>query len=183
MFSIAGQLATRHYYDRHLRREAVKILPGEYYLTQQSQKLLVTVLGGCVAVCLYDPQQNLVGINHFMWVESSSYAQEMMQFLLDNLLKHGAAPQQLEAKVFGAAHCAPSTVNSQKNAEFALKFLEEKHIPVVAQDLYESFPRKIYVFAENARVRVKRLHHLNNLTLLEREEKYYARLKELSALQ
>ena len=172
MFAIVGKWATNHYYDRHLLREAVKVLPGEYYVADQSHKLLVAVLGACVAVCLYDPKAKIVGINHFMNPACSDYAENMMTTLTERVLKMGADPRRLESKVFGGSIFNESQIDGKKNAEFALQFLQKKQIPIVAQDLFEAFPRKIYVFAENARVRVKRLHHLNNATLFEREKSY-----------
>ena len=172
MFAVVGKWATNHYYDRHLLREAVKVLPGEYYVAEQSHKLLVAVVGSCVAVCLYDLKAGIVGINHFMNPACSDYADNMMKTLTERVLKMGADPRHLESKIFGGSHFVENAINGKKNAEFALQFLQKKQIPVVAQDLFESFPRKIYVFAENARVRVKRLHHLNNATLFERERKY-----------
>ncbi len=180
MFAVVGKWATNHYYDRHLLREAVKILPGEYYVAEQSQKLLVAVLGACVAVCLYDPKAKIVGINHFMKPACSDYAEKMMTTLTERVLKMGADSRRLESKVFGGSYFAQTQTDGKKNAEFALQFLQKKHIPIVAQDLFAGFPRKIYVFTENARVRVKRLHHLNNDTLLQREKNYADFLKRQS---
>jgi chemotaxis protein CheD len=61
-------LAPNSYYDRHFEKEAVKILPGEYYVTK-GDKLIVTVLGSCVAVCLRDKVSGVGGMNHFFVAE------------------------------------------------------------------------------------------------------------------
>ena len=45
--------ATNHYYDSQFKHEAVKLLPGEFYVCQHD-RLLVTVLGSCVAACIRD---------------------------------------------------------------------------------------------------------------------------------
>ena len=44
----------------------VKVFPGEYYLTDRSDEILVTVLGSCVAACIRDPFAGIGGMNHFM---------------------------------------------------------------------------------------------------------------------
>ena len=49
--SIDKQVATHFYYDKDLNAQAVKLLPGEYFVTDKD-KLLVTVLGSCVAACI-----------------------------------------------------------------------------------------------------------------------------------
>ena len=63
--AIEEQLATNLYYDRTFDCEAAKILPGEYYFTNQPM-LIVTVLGSCVAACIRDKVSGIGGMNHFM---------------------------------------------------------------------------------------------------------------------
>ena len=46
-------LATNRYFDRNFRSDAVKILPGEYYVTSRDL-VIVTVLGSCVSACIRD---------------------------------------------------------------------------------------------------------------------------------
>ena len=46
------------YFDNRFRKEAVKLLPGQYVATA-SNKVLVTILGSCVAACIYDPEKRL----------------------------------------------------------------------------------------------------------------------------
>ena len=58
-------LANNRYFDRQFDSEAAKILPGEYFVTDQSM-LLVTVLGSCVAACIRDTDAGIGGMNHFM---------------------------------------------------------------------------------------------------------------------
>ena len=59
-FENNDHLAPNTYYDRHFEKQAVKILPGEYYVTT-GDKLIVTVLGSCVAVCLRDKKNHYGG--------------------------------------------------------------------------------------------------------------------------
>ena len=58
-------LATNRYFDRTFDCDAVKVLPGEYFVTT-ADMLLVTVLGSCVTACIRDRDKGLGGMNHFM---------------------------------------------------------------------------------------------------------------------
>lgn len=53
------------YYDAALQTRAIKLLPADYVVSDQPLAL-VTLLGSCVAACLYDPLLQLGGMNHFM---------------------------------------------------------------------------------------------------------------------
>ena len=63
-----------------------------------------------------------------------------------------------------------------RNAEFVLNFLKIEKIPVVAKDLLDSYPRKVYYFPQSGRVLVKKLHRVHNDTLFSREQEYKKRL-------
>jgi chemotaxis protein CheD len=59
-----------------------------------------------------------------------------------------------------------------------LRFLETEKIRVVAQDLIDIYPRKVYFFPKTGRVLVKKLRNMHNDTILEREQNYGSRLKK-----
>lgn len=180
-------LATNHYFDRHFHLEATKILPGEYFVTQEDS-VLVTVLGSCVAACIRDTQSGIGGMNHFMLPDggerdvvssSARYGTYAMEVLINHLLKLGARRNRLEAKVFGGGAVLESLSSSNvgtRNAEFVLSYLKTEKIPVVAKDLLDSYPRKVYYFPLSGRVLVKKLHRVHNETLFDREREYKARL-------
>jgi len=182
-------LAGNRYYDRNFDTQAVKILPGEYYVTDDNL-VLVTVLGSCVAACIRDTQNNIGGMNHFMLPDeggkeilssSARYGTYAMEVLINHLLKSGARRNRLEAKVFGGGAVLSSLSSSNvgaRNAEFVLKYLKTEKIPVVAKDLLDSYPRKIYYFPENGRVLVRKLHRVHNDTLFNRENEYRSRLEK-----
>jgi len=183
--NLAGNL----YYDRNFNAQAVKILPGEYYVTN-NQLVLVTVLGSCVAACIRDTHNNIGGMNHFMLPDeggkevvssSARYGTYAMEALINHLLKSGARRSHLEAKVFGGGAVLSSLTSSNvgtRNAEFVLKYLQTEKIPVVAKDLLDSYPRKIYYFPETGRVLVRKLHRVHNDTLFNRESEYRSRLEK-----
>jgi len=180
-------LANNRYYDRSFQAEAAKILPGEYYVSD-SGMLLVTVLGSCVAACIRDTELGVGGMNHFMLPDdggretvatSARYGTYAMEVLINHLLKMGARRNRLEAKVFGGGAVMASLSSSNvgtRNAEFVLEYLKTEKIPIVAKDLLDSYPRKVYYFPANGRVLVKKLHRVHNETLFSREKDYKDRL-------
>ncbi|MGE5470003.1 MAG: chemoreceptor glutamine deamidase CheD [Bacteroidota bacterium] len=181
-------LASNRYYDRSFQTEAAKILPGEYFVSDQGM-LLVTVLGSCVAACVRDVETGIGGMNHFMLPDdggrgdtvgtSARYGTYAMEVLINHLFKMGARRNRLEAKVFGGGAVLASLSSSNvgaRNAEFVLDYLKTEKIPVVAKDLLDSYPRKVYYFSQTGRVLVKKLHRVHNETLFTRERDYKDRL-------
>lgn len=183
-------LAPNLYYDRHFETDAVKILPGEYYVSKR-EILMVTVLGSCVAACVRDRVSGIGGINHFMLPDdkrddesrfgrSMRYGDYAMEILINQLLKLGARRSNLEAKVFGGGNVLPGFKNhvvGERNAQFVTDYLRTEGIRVVAQDLLGSYPRKVYFFPATGRVLVKKLRSMHNDTIIERERSYSEALR------
>jgi len=182
-------LATNRYFDRGLNIEAAKVLPGEYYVTGEDM-VLVTVLGSCVTACIRDRLSGIGGMNHFMlpdsnpdtdgpYGESARYGAFAMEILINSLIKQGAHRTLLEAKVFGGGNVLPGmTVANvgQRNSDFVLNFLEIEKIRVLAKDLVDVYPRKIYYFPKAGRVLMKKLQSIHNDTIFIREKDYGSRL-------
>ncbi|MCS0584514.1 chemoreceptor glutamine deamidase CheD [Massilia pinisoli] len=184
-----SQFATNVYYDRTFDCDAAKILPGEYYYTAKDM-LIVTVLGSCVSACVRDRVKGLGGMNHFMLPDggdpgnpvsaSMRYGTYAMEVLINDLLKAGARRENLEAKVFGGGAVLRgfSAMNvGERNAAFVINFLKTERIPVLAEDLNDIYPRKVYFFPRTGKVLVKKLMQTHNDTLAKRELAYASRLK------
>ncbi len=179
----AQHLAPNVYFDRQFDLHAAKILPGEYYVTSRDM-VLVTVLGSCIAACIRDPALGTGGMNHFMLPEhggdpdsvvslSARYGSYAMELLINHLLKMGANRSRLEAKVFGAGRVLAGVTDvGAKNTAFVLHYLERERIRLVASDLGDVYPRKVYFFPKTGRVLVRELRTLHNDTLLNRERAY-----------
>jgi len=181
-------LAGNRYYDRHFEIEAVKVLPGEYFVTT-TNVLLVTVLGSCVSACIRDRDKGIGGMNHFMLAggdfdalsSSARYGTYAMEILINHLLKLGARRDRLEAKVFGGGRVMEKLSQSnvgERNSQFVIDYLHTEGIPVAAQDLLDVHPRKVYFFPDSGRVLVKKLMRMHNDTLARREKEYAERLTE-----
>jgi len=161
-----GGLSGRRYRDRDLGRDAIKVLPGEFQVTAEDL-VLVTLLGSCVSACMRDPVAGVGGINHFMLPEteaanssSARYGAYAMEVLINELLKLGARRERLEAKVFGGGNVIRGMTVANvgaRNAEFALRYLEQEGIPVLSQDLGGSDARKLGYFPRSGRLLLKHL--------------------------
>ena len=179
------------YYDRYFDRQATKILPGEYYATSEPE-VIVTVLGSCVSACVRDRVNGIGGMNHFLLpldgsaepdkpTQSARYGSYAMELLINQVIKLGGHRERLEAKVFGGAAVLRGMLLNdvgKRNAEFVEQYLRNEHIPIVAADLLQDFPRKVYFFPETGQVWVKRIRRIKNDTIFERERAYRQRVKE-----
>ncbi|HCE08936.1 MAG TPA: chemoreceptor glutamine deamidase CheD [Oxalobacteraceae bacterium] len=183
------QFATNIYYDRTFDRDAAKILPGEYYFTGKDM-LIVTVLGSCVAACIRDRVSGVGGMNHFMLPDgggdadspasaSMRYGAYAMEVLINDLQKAGAKRENLEAKVFGGGNVLRGFIAinvGERNAQFVRDYLRAENIRIIAEDLNDIHPRKVYFFPRTGKVLVKKLKQLNNNTVVNREQDYATRL-------
>ena len=182
--------ATNVYYDRTFDCDAAKILPGEYYFTNKDM-LIVTVLGSCVSACIRDRVTGVGGMNHFMLPDSGGdtdspisvsmrYGTYAMEVLINELIKAGARRENMEAKVFGGGNVLRgfTAINvGERNAKFVLDYLRAERMRIIAEDLNDIYPRKVYYFPRTGRVLVKKLKVEHNDTLRRREQDYASRLK------
>lgn len=176
------------YFDTVHNINTAKLLPGEYYVTAQSEAV-VTVLGSCVSACVRDRIFGIGGMNHFMlpihegdqtnWsggiVDNiTRYGNYAMEHLINKILSNGGMRKNLEVKVFGGGRIIHGMSNiGACNARFVLDYLKEEKLPVLSQDLNGNCPRKLYYFPKTGRVLVKKLASLQNDTLIKREKKYF----------
>lgn len=187
-FYSGDELAPNLYFDRNFNIDAVKILPGEYYATTRPM-LVVTVLGSCVSACVRDRVNGVGGMNHFMLPSANEIGEPInasarfgtfaMELLINQVLKLGGRRQNLEAKVFGGGSVlrgfSVSNVG-ERNAHFVRMYLHAEDIPIIAEDMLDIYPRKVYFFPESGRVLIKRLRSLHNDTIMRREQEYSSRI-------
>lgn len=185
--------ATSLYYDRNFDCDAAKILPGEFYFTHKDM-VIVTVLGSCVAACIRDRITGIGGMNHFMLPYSGDsdspisasmrYGTYAMEILINQLIKAGARRENLEAKVFGggAVLAGFTAINvGERNSAFVREYLRNEGVRVVAEDLNNTYARKVYFFPRTGKVLVKKIERMNNNTLANREQDYAEQLKKRMA--
>ena len=164
--------ASFFFYEAHFKSDAVKVLPGEYYVDDEDL-LIMTTLGSCIAACLWDRNARVGGMNHFMLPEgvgdSGRYGSYAMELLINELLKRGASRTSLEAKVFGggAVISGMSSLNvGERNTSFVLDYLKTEHITVVSKDVLDIYPRKVCFLPASGKAMVKRLAPTSSDALL-----------------
>jgi len=138
---------------KDLERLARNINPGGW--TVESERPIATLLGSCVAVCLYDPKLRLAGMNHFLLPSRSKSSGDdtdvilagdySMEVLVNAMLTKGATKSRMVAKAFGGGTIVTSIQMAigQRNAEFAKEWLDREGIPLVAQDFGGAWSRKV----------------------------------------
>jgi len=130
----------------------IYISQGEYKTSTQPADVLSTVLGSCVAACIWDPVRALGGMNHFLLpashdtgnARSLRYGAHAMEMLINDLLKQGAVRGALQAKLFGGANMASNLGDiGASNARFAKNYLETEGIPCLAESLGGTNARRV----------------------------------------
>lgn len=164
--------ASFFFYDAHFKNDAVKILPGEYFVHNEDM-LIMTTLGSCIAACIYDRNAKVGGMNHFMLPDgagdSGRYGSYAMELLINEMMKRGASRLTMEAKVFGGGQVVSgmTTMNvGERNTTFVMDYLKTERIPVVSKDVLDVYPRKVCFLPGSGKAMVKRLAPTNTDTLL-----------------
>lgn len=129
-----------------------------------------TLLGSCVAVCLWDPRAAVGGMNHFLLpdtgpggaaADATRFGVHAMDRLVGEMLKLGAAPARFVVKVFGGASVlAQSSVAAaipQANLAFVRAYLAREGLRVAATSVGGMLPRQIRFFTESGKVLVRRI--------------------------
>jgi len=162
----------------------IKILPGEFYVTQDDERI-ETVLGSCISACVRDPIAGVGGMNHFMLpVDKNStgrseltganrYGNYAMENLVNAVLQKGGKRERLEFKLFGGGRIMSSMTNvGWYNIGFAFDYIYTEGFKIVSQDIGDIYPRKILYYPLSGRVRVRRLNAMHNQTLADQENRY-----------
>ena len=120
----------------------------------QTPKRVHTILGSCIAVCLFDKVKKTGGINHYMlpyWngtgLATPKYGNIAIEKLVSHMVAKGSKQEHLIAKIFGGAAVLDATLPSfnigQRNIEVAKELIEKYKIPLVAQSTGGKNGRKI----------------------------------------
>jgi chemotaxis protein CheD len=172
----------------------VVIHPGEHHVVK-TEMMISTLLGSCVAACLYDPVMRVIGMNHFLLAnkryarenpqvlqsEAGRYGMHAMELLINNMLKAGAQRRNLRAKVFGGGNVLPGVSGGgdsffavgNVNSRFILEYLQQENIPVVAKGLGGSHGRIIHFVSTDFSVFVKRIAKSRTLEVEKKEKQYW----------
>lgn len=128
--------------DMHLHHlQAVTLHIGDLHVSKTPVKIK-TLLGSCIAACLFDPTSGIGGMNHFLLPGetddpdlSTRYGVNAMEVLINEMMMLGARRSSIQAKIFGGGDIFrsnhPYMMVGAKNIRFVLGFLETESIPVL----------------------------------------------------
>jgi chemotaxis protein CheD len=149
-------------------RQRAYLLPGQLHASADPCQIR-TILGSCVAICLWDSHQHIGGMNHFLLPASSEghpattrFADVATKTLLDKLKAIGCRVPHLEAKIFGGSSMFQKqnrTVASlgTQNVAAAIELMSNAGIPVVVQETGGTRGRKIMLNTDDGIVWCQRI--------------------------
>jgi chemotaxis protein CheD len=151
-----------------VNRSAFYLHPGQIFVSTESYAV-TTILGSCVAACLWDPASQIGGINHFLLPVENGDGQAVGRFgnlavrrLIAELLALGVAQNHLRAKLFGGA-CVLDAFRHRENhlgsqnVEIARAVLAAADVPIVSEDVGGRNGRKLIFCTDNGAAWVKAL--------------------------
>ncbi|CAM5458983.1 chemoreceptor glutamine deamidase CheD [Rhodanobacter lindaniclasticus] len=180
----------RRFWDPAQGCMTVKVLPGEFYVSDQ-EEMLSTVLGSCVSACIHDVRHGIGGMNHFMLPEpvgerdswsntvgrAARYGSDAMEQLINAILKAGGQRADMRVKVFGGGRVAAQMSDvGQRNIDFVQRYIAAEQLTMVASDLGDVYPRQVQFFPHSGRARVRLLRRSDDVALVAGERGYLKRL-------
>lgn len=127
-----------------------------------------TVLGSCVAVCLYDKDLQISAMNHYLlplWnndgLQSPKYGNIAIPRLVEAMEAVGCSRHNIIAKVFGGAspndmkHTNENMMIGKRNFQIAESTLKEYGIKIVASDIGGVHGRKITMDSVSGKIQLK----------------------------
>jgi chemotaxis protein CheD len=180
----------KRFWDSGQRQVIAKVLPGEFYVSKNDE-VISTVLGSCIAACIYDDKLGVGGMNHFMLpiekgVEPTSahnlncrYGNWAMEFLINEVLKNGASRQNLKIKLFGGGKIIRSMTDiGLGNIRFAYSYVQEEGLELVSHDVGGPWPRKVNFNPQTGKAQVKKLRDMHTDVIEKREVRYLHDIEE-----
>lgn len=136
-------------------QNAINVTQGAWVV--EDSRLLYTILGSCVSVCLYDSITGIGGMNHFVYPPRSagmaarfgntSFSADLcMEGLLEALLRKGARKDFLRAKAFGGGRMfeyEDALSVGKRNSIFARDWLADANIPLDITDFHGPYSRRL----------------------------------------
>lgn len=159
------ELIERSGLSRRAPREAATFFlhTGQIHVASEPTRI-TTILGSCVAICIWDPLTGVGGMNHYLLPANPAAAERTARFadtataeLLAALLAAGASLTRVRAKIFGGASVLAFTCGAlpEKNIHAAREQLARWDIPIVGEDVGGFHGRKIVFQTDTGDTTVK----------------------------
>lgn len=139
------------------------VVQGEYAVSRDVDGRLTTILGSCIAACIYDVDARVGGMNHFLLPEGQEgvagnvkYGAYLMELLVNDLLKSGAQKSQMQASLYGGSKMNPALGDvGDRNIMFARDYLKNEGIAIADEDVGGALARRITMHPTNGKVDVR----------------------------
>ena len=135
---------------------------GTFAVSDDPRICFTTVLGSCVAACVWDAGLGLGGMNHLLVAPREdadlpdTQGVHLMELLINGLMRRGARKPCLKVKLFGGAKVIAGLSDvGARNAAFAGAFFRHEGIGIVAENLGGTRPRKLQFWPSTGRARLK----------------------------
>lgn len=158
----------------------VFLLPGELYVSNEPT-VIATLLGSCVAVCLFNRVLKFGGMNHFMLpyvagneVPSGKYGDYSTETLIKMMLVYDNNIGNLEASIIGGGsvngHLSMGETISANNIIVARDIVEKSKIPIINKNIGGNFGRKLYFNNWTGELEVKKIEKSAQSVFLENKK-------------
>ena len=129
------------------------LLPGQWAVPHEPSEL-TTILGPCVAVCLFDRVREMGGMNHFLLAEGglvrerSRYGDTSCEDLVQCFFASGSRATDIEARIVGGANvgripAADGASLGERNAAMAHSVMRRHGIAVGFEDTGGASARRV----------------------------------------
>lgn len=139
------------------------------YSVRQGGRLTTSGLGSCLAVAVYDRREPVGGLVHPMLPERGPdadrpperFVDSGIDVVLETMIDQGARMSRLEAKVVGGASILQFASNDgapigERNVAVAHQVLDQRGIPIVAEETGGDSGRRVSFDAATGDVHVRR---------------------------
>lgn len=146
-----------------MSKRCINITQGEYTILGDSDVCVTTLLGSCVACCLWDSLAEVGGMNHMLLAHRNTTSTQStlaginaMEVLINGLLRRGARRDRLVAKVFGGAEMRSGQSKvGDINGQFTLDFLKRENIACIGQSLGGTQARQLVFWPTQGKAQMK----------------------------
>ena len=144
-----------------MARPSIHVAQGEFAVSAAPDAMLTTILGSCVAACLWDEAAGVGGMNHIVLpdlpetdLRLASAGTNAMELLINGIIRAGGERARLRAKLFGGARMIAGLSDvGERNAHFATGFLAREGIPCVSESLGGTAGRRVQFWPTTGRAR------------------------------
>jgi len=144
------------------------LYPGQMFVSREPA-VITTILGSCAALCLWDSQKKIGGMNHYLLPEGSGGGPNRLRYgnianpaLLNELLALGCEIKNLHAKVFGGSSAFtanPLQSVGSRNVQLAEEFVRKAKIALVSKDVSGKHGRRLVFHTDDGITKIRDFDH------------------------